>query len=575
MSSDKVINTDILIIGGGMGGLFAAIKAKELGRQVTLVEKAYVGKSGVSLFTFAHIAVFKPEIHDLNRWMNFIVRVGEYVNNREWIELILKRSYERYRELVSWGVPFMDQALESTWHLAHNPETDELGIVDNAVAMTHKKWLARLRVKALESGVKVLDRVMMTELLKQNGKVTGAVGFHSVEGDFYLIKAKAVIIATGTGSFKAASEPMQQGTADGEAMSYRAGAEITSKEFGHKGVGFLKDFPTVPRGAAKAFSCKVYVNGEDEEFFERYLPGIHGMHLGALFEVHAGRGPIYFDHDRLTPEERKVAAEFNEVREVTHEMEKTGIDYRTHQGKVEMIYGGEVGGTGWGYGGVLVNTKCESTVPGLYAVGDSAGTRFSGSTYAPTGYGLGGAAGTGGVAAENASQYALETDEPVIDDKEMAALKEAVFRPLSRKGGFSPRYVTEILRNTMIPYFVVGVKHEKRLQAALMTVEFVREHLVPRLKANDAHELRLCHELRNMSLDAELILRASLFRTESRGTHYREDYPRRDDPNWLAWTVMKEEQGKMKVSKLPLPKEWWPDLSIPYEERYDFMYPEG
>jgi succinate dehydrogenase/fumarate reductase flavoprotein subunit len=70
-----------------------------------------------------------------------------------------------------------------------------------------------------------------------------------------------------------------------------------------------------------------------------------------------------------------------------------------------------------------------------------------------------------------------------------------------------------------------------------------------------------------------MILRASLFRTESRGGHFREDYPRRDDPAWLAWVKLKEEKGEMKVSREPIPQKWWPDLSRPYEERYPRMFP--
>ena len=68
-------------------------------------------------------------------------------------------------------------------------------------------------------------------------------------------------------------------------------------------------------------------------------------------------------------------------------------------------------------------------------------------------------------------------------------------------------------------------------------------------------------------------LRASLFRTESRGMHYREDFPRRDDPDWLAWVMLKQEDNGMKVYKKPIPEEWWPDLSKPYEERYDSKFP--
>jgi succinate dehydrogenase/fumarate reductase flavoprotein subunit len=98
----------------------------------------------------------------------------------------------------------------------------------------------------------------------------------------------------------------------------------------------------------------------------------------------------------------------------------------------------------------------------------------------------------------------------------------------------------------MLPYFVLSIKHEKRLQAALTTVEFLRDHLVPKLTAKDSHELRLAHETRNMVLNAEMILRASLFRTESRGQHYREDHPRREDPLWL-WLRLEEQDGEMRA----------------------------
>ena len=172
-----------------------------------------------------------------------------------------------------------------------------------------------------------------------------------------------------------------------------------------------------------------------------------------------------------------------------------------------------------------------------------------------------------------ATEYALQEEEPVIDDAEIARLKNIMYTPTERRGGFNPRWVTQLLQNTMVPYFIIYIKEGERLQAALTIVEFLRDHLVPKLVVKDAHELRLAHETKNMVLSAEMMLRSSLFRTESRGLHYREDYPRRDDPTWLAWTKVKEEQGQMKVSREPVPKEWWPDLSQPYEERYDLRFP--
>ena len=144
---------------------------------------------------------------------------------------------------------------------------------------------------------------------------------------------------------------------------------------------------------------------------------------------------------------------------------------------------------------------------------------------------------------------------------------------MERRGGLSPGWVTQILRNTVIPYFILYVKHEQRMKAALTLVEFMRDHLAPKLMARDAHELRLAIEAKNMIHNAEMKLRASIFRQESRGTHYREDYPRRDDPDWLAWVILERENGEMMPSKRPIPSEWWPDLSKPYEERYPKRLP--
>jgi succinate dehydrogenase/fumarate reductase flavoprotein subunit len=133
--------------------------------------------------------------------------------------------------------------------------------------------------------------------------------------------------------------------------------------------------------------------------------------------------------------------------------------------------------------------------------------------------------------------------------------------------------VTQVLHGFTVPYFIFGIKKDERLSAALTFVEFINRHLVPNLMAKDAHEWRMAQETKNMALTAEMMLRASLFRTESRGSHYREDYPRRDDPTWLAWVKIKREEDEMNIYKKPVPKEWWPDLTKSYEERYPNLLP--
>jgi succinate dehydrogenase/fumarate reductase flavoprotein subunit len=518
------------------------------------------------------MAVFDPKIHDFNQHMDYIIQTGEYINNRDWVEIILKHSSKMYQDIASWGVPLRHPSEEEKTRYSHvtKKTADKFGGELGHGAFAHKKWLGRLREKLLEIGGNVLDRVMITDLIKQDGKVVGAVGFHTRDGDFYVIKTGAVIIATGSGNFKASGEPWHQWTADGEAMSYRAGAEISGKEFGHKDVGSLAAFPTVPKGVAKAHSSRIYVNAEGEEYLKEYALGLHSTMLCAVFEVHAGRGPIYLDFDRLTPEDRQACVNFVDAWGRSYEVGKA-IDYATVKGRREVIWGSGVGCTGWGWGGVRINTNCETNVPGLYAAGDSAGNSAGGSMQAISG--IGGAAIMGAIAAENAANYVSKAKAPTIDRKEISRLKEIVYAPLVRQGGFSPAYVTELLRNLMVPYYIVQIKRGDRLQAAITMVNFMENHLVPRLKANDAHELRMAHEVRNMSLDAEIVLRSSLFRTESRGTHYREDYPRRVDPDWLAWTIVKEEDSKMHLYKQPIPNEWWPDLSKPYEERYPLRFP--
>jgi len=184
-----------------------------------------------------------------------------------------------------------------------------------------------------------------------------------------------------------------------------------------------------------------------------------------------------------------------------------------------------------------------------------------------------GSAVQGAVAAESAAAYAANMKQQQIKDSELKRVKEEIFASRSRDKGYNPAWVTQVLQGIMIPYYVLYVKKEDRLKAALTNIEFLREHFAGKLIAGDPHELRLAHETRNMLLNAEMKLRASLFRTESRGNHYREDFPARDDKNWLAWIKIKNGNNEMRLSKVAIPKEWGPDDSMSYEERYPFNFP--
>ena len=152
-------------------------------------------------------------------------------------------------------------------------------------------------------------------------------------------------------------------------------------------------------------------------------------------------------------------------------------------------------------------------------------------------------------------------------------MKKEIFKPREAEKGYSPDWMIRLIQNTMIPYYVLYVKKEDRLKAALTNIMFYQEHFAPKLMADDTHDLRLAHEVKNMLLNAEMKLRASLFRTESRANHYREDYPARDDKNWVAWVVIGNDNGNMKLKKVPVPDESRPDSRVPYEERYPNRFP--
>jgi len=539
MAAEKVIETDVLVIGGGMAGCFAAVKAKEQGVDVILVEKGYVSRSGSTPFCRGFNVCHPDWGHNLDASVERLTTTGEYVNNRDWTRIIFEESYARYQDLVAWGVEFSKDENGKLITNHGDPKISE------TLQLPYGKFAHILRKQPEKSGVKIMDKIMITDLLKNDEKIVGAIGIAVESADLYVFKAKATIMCTGTTSFKPLAFPISMLTGDGEAVAYRAGVEITGKEFNdchphgaENPAAFAAGYASMHRPGGTSGGMAAAVNAEGDE-----LPGRPGvLFLNMEFEAHAGRAPIYRG---------------------------------TSDGKRSISIGGAATGASvhMGEGIWPLNMECASSLAGLYAAGDCCGIMQVGSVYAGGGLALPAAATSGTKAAVAAAKYAEKVEKPVVAEEEIARLKGMATAPLERKGGFSPAWVTQVLQNTVRPYFILFVKKEDRMQAALTMVEFMRDHLSPKMFARDPHELRLAHEAKNMVLNAEMKLRASLFRTESRGTHYREDYPRRDDPEWLAWVLLKEENGRMKAYKKPVPREWWPDLSIPYEERYPARFP--
>jgi len=220
-----------------------------------------------------------------------------------------------------------------------------------------------------------------------------------------------------------------------------------------------------------------------------------------------------------------------------------------------------------------VDENYSTGIPGLYAAGDCCGSMLGGAKYGQVGCSSSYSSAQGAISGEAAAEYALSTEAPAISNETVDKFKKAVFKARISEKGYSPEWVTQLLQNFMTPYFVTYIKKQDRLEAALTNITFLRENCVPKLRAETPHLLRLAHDIKNMLLNAEWKLRASLFRTESRGVHYREDFPARDDKNWLAWIKIAKDGDKMKLTKVPIPDGWGPDPSLSYEERYPRRFP--
>jgi succinate dehydrogenase/fumarate reductase flavoprotein subunit len=168
---------------------------------------------------------------------------------------------------------------------------------------------------------------------------------------------------------------------------------------------------------------------------------------------------------------------------------------------------------------VPINEKCESNIPGLYAAGDALGSYMAGAIYTQVGSSLAGSAVQGAVAAKAAAKYCQGVEMPNISKAKMKEVQAKILAPLKREVGYSPEWVTQTLQGVMIPNFIIYIKKERLLKAALAYVEELRDNHMPMLRAADLHQLRLAYETSNMIISAEMKLKASLMRKESRCSH--------------------------------------------------------
>ncbi|OON98842.1 MAG: hypothetical protein ATN35_03340 [Epulopiscium sp. Nele67-Bin004] len=555
MQNLQTYTTDVLVVGGGMAGCFAAIAARENDCDVILVDKGYVSSSGQTPFA-GTLLVFDPEKDDRQETINYVRKTGDYVVNVDWLNITMDRSMECYLQMKSYGVPFAKGADGQDRRMKEDGA--------RAVFPDNLKFPQILRKKVLETGATILDRIMVVELIMQDDEVCGVVGITVSDAYPVVIKAKKVILCTGASAFKPPSWPVSNLTGDGDMMAYRVGASITGKEF----VDTHGTSSTNPYYMGRN-PLKGHMGPPPERPPHGDRPPMghppNGDKPPMGHPPHGDRPP----HGK-PPRPRFTNALGEEVNIAGHL--NLGIEFEIHKGNGPMVL--PKGGRGPIAGGELVSCAssgmsthkaegilpmgldCSTEIQNLYAAGDSLGTMTTGAAYATIGLAHMGSAVTGKIAGENASQTAKTSAHKQVADDTITTLFDKIYAPLNRAGGFSPRWVINLLQNLTMPYFNLIIKEETRLKSILSQVRYLKTDVVPKIKASDAHELRLALETANMVSNAEIKICASLERCESRGTHFREDYPFRDEQNFSTWISCKQIDGEMQISKHPIPSDW-------------------
>ncbi len=542
--TEEVIEADVLIIGGGLSGLWAANRAREFVENVLVVDKGpRMGFAGEGYFSGGNIQALPPG-ENVDDFVKDIISLGDGLYEQDLVEKILNQSWDRIEDFRRMGVQFE----EENGKLIYVPQR---GLGHNACYVGKpsgsggKNMMAALAQEATRLGVRYLDRVHITELIKHNDAVVGAVGFNVRSGKFYVLKGKAVILATGGCSFRGGYEDIQMDQGEGTRLAFDAGAELRNLEFvttwvipvkfRWEGVTFL-----LPLGAR-------FVNEQGEEFMARYSPTLKSncdynyIARAMAFEAREGRYPFYLDCSGMKPADKDLMMP-------AEGWPKLQYDQLIESGIKPFDERQEWTATPWTSDHLHSDHEMRTIVPGLFLAGTvrnvDPGIYFGGWSICKT-------AAFGRWAGETAGKYAKATaPHPVIDKKKVKRMKQHTFDRLGQ-GGISPEEVLRELQNIIFPMFTL--KSESKLKSALQKMEGLTQDVLPRMGASDLHQLSKSKGVRSMALLGDLVLRASLMRTESRGSHYREDFPERYDKEWLKWIIINQKEGKLNFRFEPVP----------------------
>jgi succinate dehydrogenase / fumarate reductase, flavoprotein subunit len=581
---------DVLVIGAGGAGLRAAAEASAAGAKVAVITKSLLGKAH-TVMAEGGIAAAMANVDDRDNWrvhFSDTMRGGQYLNNWRMAELHAKEAPACVRELEAWGAVFDrtpdGRILQRNFGGHRYPRLAHVG------DRTGLEMIRTLQDHDIHLGMEVFMEYTVVTLLKDGDRIAGAFGYDRERGRFHVFQAKAVVLATGGigRAYKITSNSWEY-TGDGHALAYEAGAALMDMEFVQfHPTGMI--WPPSVRGILVTEGVRgeggVLRNKEGRRFMFDDIPAAYKNQTADTPEEgwrytqgdkNARRPPELLTRDHVA---RCINREVKEGRGSPHggvfldiewikeripnaaEHIKKKLPSMYHQFKqladIDITKEAmEVGPTThYVMGGVRVDPDSQmSAVPGLFAAGEC-------------GAGLHGANRLGGNslsdllvfgkrAGEYAARYAKENSLSAVHADEVAAAEKRALAPFERNSSEGP-YAVQYELQDMMQDLVGIVRQEKEMLQALERIQQLKAR-AQRVGVSGNREYNpgwhTAIDLNNLLTVSEMVTRAALERKESRGAHFRDDHPTKDN-NFGTFNIVirKDPHGEMQITRQPIPE---------------------